>query len=314
MSIVSVTHGWWGDRASAWFESTLIELRVYEAMMYGTEPNNALADAGMYARFGHAAALTQPGGWESPLVAEFYGKALARRKPDGGFGAAWDFDAFQDGTVNPWLTTTYAISTAYNVGLHLIPALDNGVIGLADVLPTVDCVLSWPVANGFPDYSKATADHGKPGVYNTTAALAAFLLYIRSRLDTGRAESALNLGRAWKDKVNAAYSPTLKGWPYQVGVTTRQDTAHNAVAAEVLVPWIGTAAATDMLGTGKVAADADYNAFLYGIINVLYLPATAPWVDRYAWEIAGMFDAAPPGPDKIRHALAAARIQAQSYV
>lgn len=115
-------------------------------------------------------------GWNDPEAAAELQRMRATRKPDGGYGLDFAWDAFQDGTVNP-ASTTYLITITDHVGRALLEGYKAGAVSSSEVGKLVDMVLSWPSAKGEPDclaYSKQPGDDSLC-VYNVNSGAAWFL-------------------------------------------------------------------------------------------------------------------------------------------
>lgn len=115
-------------------------------------------------------------GWNDPEAAAELQRMRATRKPDGGYGLDFAWDAFQDGTVNP-ASTTYLITITDHVGRALLEGYKAGVVSSSEIGKLVDMVLSWPSAKGEPDclaYSKQPGDDSLC-VYNVNSGAAWFL-------------------------------------------------------------------------------------------------------------------------------------------
>src|SRR5690606_11586345 len=106
-------------------------------------------------------------GWNSPRIPALVAALVATANPDGGFGLAEPWDAYQDGTVNP-ATTSYAATTAGHVGPVLLAGFVAGKVPREAVTRAMDSLIDLKRSYGgrcIP-YSNSPYDFGKSCVWN----------------------------------------------------------------------------------------------------------------------------------------------------
>ena len=132
-----------------------------------------------------AATVGRIRGWSDPRIPGWFAQAAALKQPNGGYGINQAVDQYGDGTVNP-ANQPYLITTA-EVGNCQLEGYQNGVVSLADLASTMDCIRYWQNSSwnyggtigsvALPDYSEnpdgtAGNDRNKPQIFNCAAAAA----------------------------------------------------------------------------------------------------------------------------------------------
>jgi len=192
-----------------------------------------------YAGIGWAAGLAY--GWRDPRTTEWLNKVYADRTPSGGWGSEEAWDPFGDGTVNP-ANTTYTISTAWHVGLMLVPAYDAGAVPAKWLTDAARTLLNTNEDHGPKgpciSYSLHPNDFGKPCVYNVVAAASWFLATIAERglEPVGRTAELWDKVHRWTQTLHQAYDPAIGDWPYSSNQPpgTSQGAVYNEVVVEAL--------------------------------------------------------------------------------
>lgn len=171
-------------------------------------------------------ALASLYGWSDPEISPALKRLHSARKPDGGYGIDFAWDAFQDGSVNP-VSTSYLVTVTDHAGRVLLNAHAAGLVTDTEIAGLVDLLMSWPTVVGDPDclgYSPR-ADDRRICVYNTNMAAAWFL---RAAYDAGvRRPGQLEMSA----RLYAHDAPlqTAGWWPYGSSTRSRrQDWNHNA--------------------------------------------------------------------------------------
>lgn len=189
-------------------------------------------------------------------------KIWSQRKPDGGWGLPFAWDALSDGTVNP-VETTYTVTNTGHVGPPLLLAHQMGmdeVVGPAgtwrirDALATIVLLTMTTVRIDNADgacipYSRHINERVAYGcVHNVNAGAAAFLWEANS-YGIGRSGLATLVEGVTRREV-ADYRPTMicpdgstrTGWWHYMGTPRCNSADHNGYTAEsmyLLAPLIG---------------------------------------------------------------------------
>ena len=229
-------------------------------------------------------------GWSSPDVPARVNALLATANPDGGFGLAMAWDAFQDGTVNS-ATTSYTATTAGHVGPILLAGYRAGAVPAAAVNRALDSILNLPKAPGIGciPYSNSPNDLATPCVWNTYFGAAAWVK--RAGAATGHRPGDVAALVATATSVLATLTPDPdSGYlPYTSAQTLPQDLGHQLWTATSIDYLRGNRAArTEMLSKPLWRLQAvrahDYNAAsalgAIALFDCQY--ATDPFVLAYA--------------------------------
>lgn len=240
-----------------------------------------------------ASALTQTvraHGWHAPEVPPLVAALVATANPDGGYGLAQPWDAYQDGTVNP-ATTSYTATTAGHVGPILLAGYQAGVIGEDVVDRALDWVLDLPRAQGnrcIP-YSSSPDDLGRACVWNVHFGAAAWVK--RASAATGHRpdDAAALVADATALLASTPLDPATGYLPYSSAQTRPQDIGHQLWTAVSIDTLRGSRDALDAMLGGplwrvQAARFRDYNvaSAMSGIALFDCRYATDALVLRYA--------------------------------
>jgi hypothetical protein len=258
--------------------------------------NTASASAGadqFYVAADAASALTVEvvkGGWTSAKVPDLVTALTATANPDGGYGLAKPWDAFQDGTVNP-ANTTYTATTAGHVGPILLAGYLAGAIPAQAIDRAIDAILDMPRSYGgrcIP-YSTSRNDLGKPCVWNTHFGAADWVM--RASQATGhRPQDAAALVRAAISWLTILpQNPVTGFWPYSSAGGGAQDLNHQLWTASAVDDLVGNhdaLVATISKGYWRVQAKSLHDYGVAGAMSAIALfdchYATDPVVLQYA--------------------------------
>ncbi|MGH3521365.1 MAG: hypothetical protein ACRDU4_00735, partial [Mycobacterium sp.] len=291
---IFVANGWYHDAAIFQLNGAISAIGSYDPALNSSGP--------AYATLAHA--YGEINGYSDPQVAAWYATAAAARSPMGGYGPGTVLDG------NP-ANTTYMITTACFVGMHLLAGRQHGVVPQADLDAVIDCVRFWPCfaynwgisgqPGGLPDYSStptggATAQHSDDRIWNIIAAAATFLLYCRGWTDSARTADCNTRGTAWKNAVVWAMNrpSNFGGWGYRgVTSTIRQDGTHNWLCAD-MSPWLpgGVAPLMTQMSAGITAGDRA--ATTTGTPELCYIGGAAALMARHPEAIAGSLGEGAP--------------------
>jgi len=240
-----------------------------------------------------ASALAQEAranGWTSPAVPALVKVLVSTANPDGGFGLARSWDAFQDGSVNP-ATTSYTATTAGHVGPVLLAGFRAGVVSAPVVNRTLDWVLDLPRARGdrcIP-YSASPNDLGEACVWNVHFGTAAWATQASAATGHRPADTAALAAGAVSMLTVARTDPTTGYLPYSSTQTRPQDIGHQLWTASSIDTLRGNRAAIDAMLAGplwRVQAQRfrDYNvaSAMSGIALFDCRYATDPLVLEFA--------------------------------
>jgi len=204
----------------------------------------------VYAASDAASVLTvrvQAVGWRAPEIPALVAAVAATANPDGGYGLASAWDAYQDGSVNP-PRTSYTATTAGHVGPVLLAGYLAGAVPVELVERAMDSILDLRMGHGGTciPYSSSPNDRDMPCVWNVHFGAAAFLSAAgratgwRAAQAASRARTALTwLGRLPVD-ASSGY------WSYSSAGGGPQDLGHQL--------W--TALSVDYLTGGRVSVTA----------------------------------------------------------
>lgn len=174
----------------------------------------------------------QDTGWSSPATAAALSELLALQNPDGGFGLAVAWDAFQDGTVNP-ASTSYTVTTAGHVGWPLLAAYREGAVGPVPLERAVDSLLDSTARledGTCLAYSTSPDDAHEPCVHNVNIGAAAFLAAV-SGATSYRRDELRALVAAVSSRLTRGYDRATGYWVYMSGRTAPQDMSHQIYTA-----------------------------------------------------------------------------------
>jgi hypothetical protein len=164
------------------------------------------------------------GGWQSPKVPALVDAVVATANPDGGYGLARPWDAYQDGTVNP-AATSYTATTAGHVGPILLAGYLAGAVPASVVDRALDWVLDLPRPAGEAciPYSASPHDAGRACVWNVHFGAAAWVK--RASAATGHRpdDAATLVARATSVLARVAPDPVTGYLPYSSAQTRPQD-------------------------------------------------------------------------------------------
>ncbi|MDQ1288517.1 MAG: hypothetical protein QG622_2082 [Actinomycetota bacterium] len=177
----------------------------------------------------------QRAGWNSPAVPGLVDALVATAKPDGGFGLAREWDAFQDGTVNPD-TTSYTATTAGHVGAVLLAGYTAGVVPVTVVNRAIDSILDLPRAPGDPciPYSNSPHDLGRPCVWNTHFGSAAWVKEASGVTGHRRDDVTALISSVTSVLVTLRADPRTGYLPYSSAQTAPQDIGHQLWTANAI--------------------------------------------------------------------------------
>jgi hypothetical protein len=218
---------------------------VFGQAVEPADPFYAAADAAS-----RLAVRAQTDGWRSPQVPGLVAAVAATTEPDGGYGLAQPWDAYQDGTVNP-ATTSYTATTAGHVGPVLLAGYLAGAVPAQLVNRAIDSILGLPRSYGGTciPYSNSPYDLGQRCVWNVHFGAAAFVL-AASRATGWRRADADALVRAaltWLPRL--PQNPVTGYWAYSSAGGAAQDIGHQLWTATSIDYLEGNGAAlTAMLG------------------------------------------------------------------
>jgi hypothetical protein len=211
-------------------------ITTFETAGAGTDQTYVAADA---ASVLSAEVIAE--GWASPKVPGLVGALITTANPDGGYGLAKPWDAYQDGTENP-ASTSYTATTAGHVGPTLLAGYLAGVVPASAVERAVDSILDLPRSYGgrcIP-YSNSAFDRGKPCVWNVHFGAADWAL--RAAEATGhRTQDAAQLARiatGWLAVL--PQNPRTGYWPYSSAGGGPQDIGHQLWTAAAVDNLLGT--------------------------------------------------------------------------
>jgi hypothetical protein len=219
-------------------------------------------DSGSESTFGYGMAAGASGilnGWSHATTDLLFTRLLGRRHADGGYGLDYAWDAFNDGTVNPALTS-YTVSIAGHAGPALLAAYSNGstVVARSDVQGCIAELMAMPRITVSRGLCVAYSNHpnDKQGqVHNVNAGVAAFLADCNAAGFGAGGMQRLITGISVYEALG--YNATWRGWPYTNLHTAVQDADHDSYTVESvygrkggpLVYWVGREAAYRMMNT-----------------------------------------------------------------
>lgn len=196
-------------------------------------------------------------GWNDSRTQTALSKVYAATNTDGGYGINFDWDAFQDGSVNSY-STSYTVSTADHVGPALLAGWKAGAVPASYVIGTVDSLLLTRI-DATPNgecmaYSRTVADRPSTAgcVVNVSLGAAAYLqTVINSGIlngDTVRTDKATAIINRLKPLGLNTYNATTGGWSYMYKTNGQpvsanvQDWNHNAYTFESAITLYGASA------------------------------------------------------------------------
>jgi hypothetical protein len=191
------------------------------------------------------AARVSMAGWGAADVPVLVEALIGTANPDGGYGLAKPWDAYQDGTVNP-ATTSYTATTAGHVGPVLLAGYAAGAIPAAPVRRAMDFLLDVPRSHDgrcIP-YSGSPADVGKPCIWNVHFGAADWVLRASRLLDyrTDDARRLADVALSWLDILTQ--NPRTGYWAYSSSGGGPQDLSHQLWTAQAVDSLRGTRDAT----------------------------------------------------------------------
>ncbi|HEY6795857.1 MAG TPA: hypothetical protein VI248_14350 [Kineosporiaceae bacterium] len=180
-------------------------------------------------------------GWRASDVPGLVAALLSTANPDGGYGLAKPWDAYQDGTVNP-ASTSYTATTAGHVGPVLLAGYAAGVVPASAVQRTIDFLLRLPrsFSGRCIPYSSSPHDLDKPCVWNVHYGAADWVLHASELLDyrTADAREFARTALSWLD--DAPPDATTGYWPYSSAGGAPQDLGHQLWTAAAVDSLRGT--------------------------------------------------------------------------
>jgi hypothetical protein len=184
---------------------------------------------------------TQANGWHSPEVPALIAAVAATAKPDGGYGLSTEWDAYQDGTVNP-ASTSYNATTAAHVGPVLLAGYLNGAVPAELINKAIDSILDMPRSfdGTCLPYSNSPNDLTKSCVWNVTFGAAAFVT-AASQATGHRREDVATLTRStlsWLTQLRQ--NPDTGYWAYSSAGGGPQDIGHQLWTATAIDYLTGT--------------------------------------------------------------------------
>lgn len=246
-------------------------------------------------------------GWTSSVTTGYLNKVYSLRKPNGGWGLAYAYDAFQDGTINP-VYTVYTVTLADHVGKTFLDGHVAGVIPASEIQWIVDKLVAMPrvpVSVGLcVAYSDQVAD-AKPGlcVHNVNAGVGAFLASAKALGFTN--PGMIDLISGINAQETATYNWTTHFWQYRDGAVGGQDPDHNSYSVEsmyLLNSSLSKNSATYMMNT--TWANDPLSPIVHMRLTSLPDGSQRAAGDKYFAEVAN-FIANPPAPAGNRLAQAA---------
>jgi hypothetical protein len=234
-------------------------------------------------------------GWRSPRVPGLVAALLATANPDGGYGLARPWDAYQDGTENP-ATTSYTATTVGHVGPILLAGFVAGAVPATAVNRVLDWVLALPRSADNPciAYSASPNDLGQPCVWNVHFGAAVWVRNASIATGHRRAEAAALVSAVVSTLAVARIDPVTGYLPYMAGDTRPQDIGHQLWTALSIDALRGNRQAFDAMLAGslwrqQVERSHDYNvaSAVGGIALLDCRYATDPVVLRYAGSTDG---------------------------
>jgi hypothetical protein len=197
-------------------------VRTFEAAGARTDPVYVAANA--------ASALNhevREAGWSSPRIPALVAALTATANPDGGYGLARPWDAFQDGTVNPE-ATSYTATTAGHVGPTLLAGYLAGAVPEPVVERAIDSILDLPRAprDVCVPYSSSPNDVGMPCVWNVHFGAAAWVKRASAATGHRRYATASLVADALTMLATITPDPATGYLPYASNRTEPQDIGH----------------------------------------------------------------------------------------
>lgn len=182
-----------------------------------------------------AAAVGRISGWTNAQTVTYLNKTYSLANPNGGYGLGYEYDAFQDGSLNP-ADTSYTVTMAGHVGPVLLEGYKAGAVAKSKVQTIVNLLMSIP-AFVYPKgrcISYSNSDHDTVtglNVHNVNSGTAWFL----------QEANAVGIGATGLQKLVVdialheidAYINTTMWWPY-MNSSDLQDSDHNSYSAEAM--------------------------------------------------------------------------------
>ena len=233
-------------------------------------------------------------GWSAPEVPGLVAALVATANPDGGYGLARPWDAYQDGTVNP-ATTSYAATTAGHVGPVLLAGFTAGKVPASAVTRAVDSLLDQPRSydGRCIAYSDSPADLSKPCVWNVHFGAADWAL--RAARATGHrlreAQQLATVATSWLAVL--PQNPATGYWAYSAAGGAPQDLGHQLWTATAVDSLLGSSDATALMldrSLWRRQAERFHDQSVAAALGVITLRdcryGTDPTVLRYAGSTA----------------------------
>lgn len=249
-------------RAQQWRAIAVDALAKFKTMDSGAERSNTYAWAleTQWRLNGWTVNADDPDGTYAGRLA---GKIYAQRKPDGGWGLPFTYDALGDGTVNG-VDTTYTVTLAGHVGPVFLAAIQHGmdnvylpdgtsfslktqvrnIVGLLMTTPHIDTAQGMCLA-----YSRNPNDTRSYGCIHNASAGAARFLADANAAGLGRGGLAALVEGITRREVYAYIvgpitvgTATRTNWWRYMDTTSLNDADHNSYDAEsmyFLAPFIG---------------------------------------------------------------------------
>lgn len=224
----------------------------FEAADVGEETPHA------YAYILGAIARSSPSAWLDPRIEYYEDKLITLRNTDGGWGLNEEWDAFQNGTINPE-DTTYTVTLADHVGPVILAGVQVGrfpaslLQDIVDLLMSTNSVTYTTIGRGIA-YSRSPNDTiQKVGTVHNVSALAASFLW-QAHL-AGYTAPGLEERVAEVIRMEVYYwNWKLGTWPYKndTGVTDTDHLAAQTEAMYTLTPAVGVKVARQILTEGRV--------------------------------------------------------------
>jgi hypothetical protein len=229
-------------------------------------------------------------GWAAPDTAALVAALIASANPDGGYGLAKPWDAFQDGTVNA-ASTSYTATTAGHVGPVLLAGYAAGAVPAAAVRHAIDSLLDLPRSHSGTciPYSNSAFDLNGPCVWNVHFGAADWVLRA-SRLTgyrTTAAEQLAKVATSWLGVLKQ--NPATGYWAYSSAGGGPQDIGHQLWTASAVDSLLGNHEAMSMMLArplwriqARVFHDSNVASAMSAIAQFDCRYATDPTILRYA--------------------------------
>ncbi len=174
-------------------------------------------------------------GWEADVTADWYRKTL-EYLDNHPYGLGYEWDAFQDGTINA-ASTNYTITMSDHVGPVLLKGYKRGVVSAAELSALVQALEKVPLADSLSPgicYAYSDDPNDRIGcVHNVNASVAVFYHMLDEIKFSDSSYS--ELVNEITTRENSAYMETKVNYPYWDGSVNLTDQNHLAFQAWCLM-------------------------------------------------------------------------------